>query len=168
MRRFFHKRIVEPVVTLLKQGITPESIALSLACGAIIGIFPVLGTTTILCTAAALALRLNLVAVHTVHFLMTPVQLLLIIPFVRVGEALLHAPQQPLSIPAGLALLSHGVFHAVTLLWTAIVHAVVGWLALGPVALYLMYRLLRPVLIRASERLAAQSRTPPPAVESTP
>jgi uncharacterized protein (DUF2062 family) len=48
-------RIVDPIVTLLKQGITPESIALSLACGTIIGVFPVFGTTIVLCTAAALA-----------------------------------------------------------------------------------------------------------------
>lgn len=168
MREFFHKRIIDPIVTLLKQGITPQSIALSLACGAIIGIFPVLGTTTILCTAAALALRLNLVAVHTVHFLMTPVQLLLIIPFVRVGEALVDAPQQPVSISAGLALLSHGVFHAVTLLWTAIVHAVVGWLVLGPITLYLVYRLLRPVLTRAAERVALRSRAAPQTLQSAP
>ncbi len=163
MREFFRRRIVGPIVTLLKQGITPESIALSLACGAIIGIFPVLGTTAVLCTAAALALRLNLVAVQAVHILMTPVQLLLIIPFVRVGEALMHAPKQPLSIAAGQALLSHGAFHAVTLLWSAIVHAVVGWLALGPITLYLLYRLLRPVLIRARERVARRSQIPPPA-----
>lgn len=167
MRAFFRKRIVDPIVALLKQGITPERIALSLACGTIIGIFPVFGTTTFLCTAAALALRLNLVAVHAVHFLMTPVQLLLIIPFARVGEMLMHAPKQPLSIAAGKALLSHGAFHAVTLLWTAIVHAVIGWLALGPLALYLLYRLLRPVLTRAAERMARRSQTPP-ALKSAP
>jgi hypothetical protein len=89
------------------------------------------------------------------------VQLLLIIPFVRVGEALVHAPKQALSISAGLALLSHGVFHAVTLLWTAIVHAVLGWFLLGPITLYLVYRLLRPVLTRAAERVAMRSGPAP-------
>ncbi|MEQ1352439.1 MAG: hypothetical protein ABLT11_00385 [Candidatus Acidiferrum sp.] len=40
---FFHRKIVRPVVDLLRQGITPEKIALSIACGLILGIFPALG-----------------------------------------------------------------------------------------------------------------------------
>ena len=161
MKRFFYRRIVEPVLALLRQGVTPQSIALGLACGTVIGVFPVLGTTTILCTLAALALRLNLVAVHMVHFLMTPVQLVLIIPFVRVGEALIGAPAEPLSIAAGLELISQGPWHAAVILWSAIVHAVIGWLAIGPLALYLLYRLLRPLLVRAARRLEVA----PPAAE---
>lgn len=153
MKAWFHKRIVAPVLALLRQGVSPDQVALALACGAIIGVFPVFGTTTVLCTLAALALRLNLVAVHVVHVAMTPVQLLLMIPFVRVGETVLQAPRQPLSIGAGLELLSHGVWHAVVLLWSAIVHAVLGWILLGPLAIYLLFLLLRPLLARAARRL---------------
>jgi len=150
MKQFFYRRIAEPVLGLLRQGVAPQSIALGLACGAVIGVFPVLGTTTVLCTLAAIALRLNLVAVQTVHLLMTPVQVLLIIPFVRVGETLVGAPAEPLSISAGFELFSHGAWHATTILGSAIVHAVIGWLALGPLTLYLLYRLLRPILERAA------------------
>ncbi len=156
MKAWFVKRIVGPVFALLRQGVAPERIALGLACGAIIGVFPVLGTTTVLCTLVALALRLNLVAVHAVHFAMTPVQLLLIIPFVRVGEAVAEAPRQPLSITAGLELISHGAWHATVVLWGAIVHAVIGWLLLGPLALFLLYVVLRRVIVRAARRTVVQ------------
>jgi uncharacterized protein (DUF2062 family) len=53
-RGFFHRRIVAPILALLTQGITPEKIALSLALGIVLGVFPVLGSTTVLCAAAAL------------------------------------------------------------------------------------------------------------------
>jgi uncharacterized protein (DUF2062 family) len=61
-----------PIVDLLRQGITPEKIALSIALGAVLGIFPVLGSTTILCAAAAFVLRLNLSAIQIVNFLIYP------------------------------------------------------------------------------------------------
>lgn len=150
MREFFRRRILIPLRTLLVQGVTPEKIAMSIAIGLIVGIFPVMGTTTVLCTAAAAALRLNMVAVHTVHYAMTPVQLLLIIPFVRVGEHVVGAEPQPLTISEGMALLAQGVVHAVVTLWSAIVHAIVGWIVIGPLAIALCYYVFRWILLRTS------------------
>lgn len=159
MIAFLRRRFVDPVVGLLKAGITPGRIALSLAFGIVLGIFPVLGTTTILVTLAAIIWRLNLAAIHAVHYAVTPLQILLIIPFVRVGEHLIDSPAQPLSIEAGLALIAESASHAVVVLWDAIVHAMIGWLAIGPIAIYVLYRALVPLLERAARRL----RTPVPA-----
>jgi uncharacterized protein (DUF2062 family) len=150
MKNLLRRTLVDPIVSLLSQGITPRHIALSLAFGIVLGIFPVLGTTTVLCTVAALAWRLNMVAIHTVHFAIMPVQLLLIIPFVRLGEHIVKAPPQPLSMDAGMALIAASVMHAIVVLWDAIVHAMLGWLAIGPIAIYLLYRVLRPLLERAA------------------
>jgi uncharacterized protein (DUF2062 family) len=69
MKQFLHKRLVRPILHLLTQGITPEKIALSLAFGIMLGVFPVMGTTTVLCLIAALLFRLNLAAVQFVNFL---------------------------------------------------------------------------------------------------
>ena len=66
---FFHRRVVAPIVALLTQGITPGKIALSLAFGITLGVFPVLGTTTLLCVAAALMFGLNLPAIQLVNWL---------------------------------------------------------------------------------------------------
>ena len=148
MGKFLRKRLLDPIVTLLTQGVTPEKIALSITIGAIVGVFPVMGTTTILCTAAAAVLRLNLVAVHTIHYAMTPVQILLIIPFVRVGERLVGAAHQPLSITESMALIKQGALHAAIVLWDATVHAMLGWLVIGPAAIVLCYGLARWVLVR--------------------
>lgn len=146
MKAFLQRRLIGPVKALLTQGMSPRLLALSLATGAIVGVFPVLGTTTVLCTLAAALLRLNLVAVQTVHFLLTPVQLLLIIPFVRVGEHLLGATPQPLSIAAGLDLIAQGALQAALVLKDAIFHAVLGWLLIGPAMLVLIAMVLTRVL----------------------
>ena len=63
---FSYRRLVRPILRLLRQGVTPEKIALSLALGAVLGVFPVLGSTTALCTLAAITLRLNLPAISCV------------------------------------------------------------------------------------------------------
>lgn len=150
MKAWIRRRIVDPLLALLKQGITPSALALSVACGIGVGIFPVLGVSTILLTAIALALRLNLPAIQLVNYLVSPLQLLLIIPFVRVGEWLLRAPRQPLSISAGMALLSQGVLNAVHQLWDAIVHAAIGWMLLGPPLIYILYRTFNVIFRRAA------------------
>jgi uncharacterized protein (DUF2062 family) len=147
------RRCLDPIVALLTQGTTPEKIALSIAVGGVVGVFPVLGTTTVLCTLAAALLRLNLLAVQTVHFAVTPAQLLLIIPFVRVGEHAIGSDRQPLSIGDGLALIADGALRAVTVLWDAILHALLGWLLVGPLTLAVLYVVLRPILTRAAARL---------------
>ena len=148
MPNLWRRWLIDPLAALLKQGITPQKLALSVAIGSIVGIFPVLGTTTVLCTLAATTLRLNLIAVHTVHYAMTPLQILLIIPFVRVGENLLGAAPQPLSVSEGMELIAQGALQAVVVLWDAIIHAVIGWLAIGPLAIGLFYLGARYLLAR--------------------
>jgi len=157
MKDFFARRLVQPVMLLLTQGMSPRLLALSIATGAIVGIFPVLGTTTILCTMAAAVMRLNLVAVQTVHFVLTPVQVALIIPFVRVGETVLGRPPQPLSVEAGFDLITQGAVHAITVLWDAILHAVLGWVLLGPALLVVLFLVLSRVL-SAKQRELGEAR----------
>jgi uncharacterized protein (DUF2062 family) len=160
-RAFMKRRLVDPILELLRQGVTPEKIAMSLAFGLGFGIFPVLGVSTILCTIVAVVLRLNLPAIQLVNYLAAPIQIALIIPFVRVGEHLLQLAPQPLSISAGFKLMAIGVVHAVTVLWDAIVHAALGWIVIGPLLIYVLYRIFRPILIHAAQIRLPASRSAP-------
>ena len=67
-------------------GLSPETTALILAIGIVLGVFPVYGAPTILCTVAAMALRLNLPAIQIVNQICSPLQLALLIPLGRAGE----------------------------------------------------------------------------------
>lgn len=147
------RRLLDPILGLLKQGLAPRELALCLALGTGIGLFPVLGVSTPMLALIALVQRLNLAAIQLVNYLIYPLQLLLIIPFVRLGEAITGAPRQPLTIEAGLALMAQGVWHAVVTLWDAIIHAALGWAIIVPLGIYALYRLLVPVLARAARGL---------------
>lgn len=119
----------------LRQGISPRKLALTLALGFAIGCIPVLGLPTLLCAALALALRLNLPAIQAANYLAMPLQLVLIVPFVRLGE-LLFASSGTTLVPAGpfqlepYSLLAH--FGALA------GHALLAWLLVAGPAVALM------------------------------
>jgi uncharacterized protein (DUF2062 family) len=71
--------------TWLRQGISPQRLALTMALGFAIGCMPVLGVTTTLCVFVALALRLNFPVIQAANWAAAPLQLVLIVPFVRLG-----------------------------------------------------------------------------------
>jgi uncharacterized protein (DUF2062 family) len=156
VKNWLRIKLLDPLFALLKQGIAADKLALSVAIGIVVGNVPILGVSTVLCAIIALALRLNLAAIQLIQAAMAPTQIVLIIPFVRLGEWIMRAPPQPLSIKAGMALLAHGAGHAIIVLWDAIVHAAVAWILVAPFAVLVIYKLLTPVFVRAAQRL-----TPP-------
>lgn len=131
---------------------SPERLALCVAIGIVVGNIPILGVSTLLCAAIALLFRLNLPAIQLAQWAMAPIQLLLIIPFVRLGEWLLHAPHQAVSIKEGMALVAQGIGHAIGVLWDAIVHASFAWIVIAPFATYLLYKILCAVFGQVAAR----------------
>jgi uncharacterized protein (DUF2062 family) len=156
---FFRRRIARPILELLRQGVTPEKMALSLALGVALGVFPVLGTTTALCALAALILRLNLPAIQIVNYFVYPAQIALLIPFFRMGEKLFRAPHLPLSVAQILAAVHASFWDATRFLWTTIWHAAVVWCLLAPLFVALAYVALVPILRRAVRRTSKERAT---------
>jgi uncharacterized protein (DUF2062 family) len=146
MHDFLRRRLITPLLALLADGVTPRKLALSLALGIVIGLVPILGISTALCALVALVLRLNMPAIQLVNYLLTPLQLLLIIPLLRLGEWLAQAPRFPVTLESGLASLSGGVFDAVRTLATAIAHAALGWIVIAPLAAFVLFRIFEPTL----------------------
>ena len=149
------RKIVNPILDLLRQGITPEKIALSIALGFTLGVTPALGSTTILCFLAAVLLRLNLPAIQLVNYLVYPLQFVLLVPFIRYGEWIFAAPPVRITLSEIAGLIRADVWNAIMTLWTATVHALVAWLALGSLASAVIYALVAPLLRRLSQSLRA-------------
>lgn len=74
----------------LKQGTTPKKLAITCALGAVIGIFPIMGTTTLLCLALAILFRLNIPVIQLANYLVTALQVILIFPFIKTGIYVFH------------------------------------------------------------------------------
>ncbi len=143
MKGWLRGRILDPLQRLLQQGVSPERLALCVAIGVVVGNIPILGISTLLCAAIALLFRLNLPAMQIVQAAMAPTQLLLIIPFVRLGEWLLRAPPLP-----------QGGARPIVVLWDAAVDAGFAWILVAPVATFLIYKMLAPAFDRAARQIS--------------
>ncbi len=139
----------------LSQGISPRRLALTLALGLAIGCIPVFGIPTLVCAALAFGLRLNLPAIQAANYAVMPLQFLLIVPFVRLGNwlfasgqiqaarasALAHA--SPLSVIQGFAALA--------------AQALLAWLIFAVPTVILLTAAFTPLLRRVPAIAAAQA-----------
>jgi uncharacterized protein (DUF2062 family) len=150
---WIQRKLITPIFELLRQGITPEKIALSIAFGAVLGSMPFIGVTTTLCFVVALLFRLNPVAIQLVNYLMYPVQLVLFVPFIRAGEKVFHAHRLAISVAQLEQLIHTNTVQAIRILWTALWHAVIVWAVVAPLAILVIYTALTPVMRHTASRL---------------
>lgn len=145
---WWRRRVVDPLLILLKQGLSPQKLALTIALGVTLGVTPVLGSTGLLCTLAALVFRLNLPAIQLVNWLVYPLQLALLVPLLQAGARLFGQNSGDFSLSVILHLIRTDALRAIAVLWTATLHALLVWLAAGLVATGLLYLALVPILKR--------------------
>ena len=137
----------------IRQGLSPHEIALTLAVGLCLSVSPALGTTTMFCAIAAVVLRLNQPLIQLVNVLVYPLQLLLLVPFLRTGELLFGAPHTPLAPAKIVAMGTVDLFGTIAAFWTVGWHGTVVWALVSPPAGLLVYAIARPSLERLARRL---------------
>ena len=134
------------LISFLTMGITPERLALCIGLGIAFGLVPALGTTTLLCTLAAFLFRLNLPAIQLVNLFVYPLQLALLIPFIRAGEWLFGAKSLNLSLQSIQGMLKADLWEAMINLWSTTMRALAVWLLVAPVIVALVYLAMAPLL----------------------
>lgn len=149
--------MVQPVLNLLRQGMTPHKLAVTVALGSVVGILPALGVTTVMGTALAARFRLNIAATVLVSYLVHPLQLLLIIPFIKAGIFMFGLDDLKLSLDEMIAMFKMDWLGALNKLWIANLAAISAWAILAiPVGLVLYFALL-PILRRVLPKPAPQA-----------
>lgn len=131
--------VAKRLIHWLKEGSSPEKLALSIALGVVIGTFPLFGIPTLLCGLAAAVWRLNFPVLQLVNSLMYPVQIALLWPFAWFGGVLF------------------GVHHRWTTLagaFAVALHSAVAWLCFAIPAALIIYAAARRVLLRYRCRMA--------------
>lgn len=149
---FSTRRVAALVARQLTQGVTPERLALTIALGLVIGVFPVLGATTVLCGIAAAALGLNQPVIQLANYVAYPAQLVGLIPFYRAGETLFHRPHLPLSIPLLVERFRGNTGKFFADFGVIAVDGIVVWCLVAPFVAAAVYYLLRPSLRRLARR----------------
>jgi uncharacterized protein (DUF2062 family) len=143
---------------LLRQGISPAKLALSVALGCVMGVLPLLGVTTALCTVIAIPLRLNLVAIQAANWLVYPLQIALLVPFMRWGERLFRQTPLPLAPSELVAMVKADAWGSFQFLWATTLHALVVWSLLAIPATFLLHLILTRIFtLTIARRLQTDS-----------
>lgn len=150
IKQFFSRTLIQPLLNFLRQGLTPEKLSLCVVLGFTLGTFPVLGSTTLLCTAAAFAFRLNLPAILLINYFAYPMQLLLFIPFIQAGELLFQQTHVPLDLSQIFSMLIADMPGTIKSLWWTNMRGVVAWFLFAVPVGISAYFVLVPVFSRLS------------------
>jgi uncharacterized protein (DUF2062 family) len=151
----FHRIANRNATLWLNQGVSPRRLALTLALGFAVGCIPLVGIPTVLCAALALALRLNLPAIQAANYAAMPLQLALIVPFVRLGGWLIsgHAARSA----DARSLLHLPMLHLAAWMSGIAGQALLAWLLVAAPAVALMTFGLTRMLRRIPALNAAQA-----------
>jgi uncharacterized protein (DUF2062 family) len=76
------------IKNLFAQGVSPKKLALTISLGIFIGTVPVLWGSTLICAVLAVVFRLNQPSIQAANYLVYPLQIVLIVPFYRIGAVI--------------------------------------------------------------------------------
>lgn len=158
---WLRRRVVGPLALMLRHGSTPERVAISLALGAALGLFPILGTSTLLCFAAAVLFRLNHPAIQLANYLMYPFQIPLILVYVRFGETLASSPPMPFDPRVLAVTLRADPTALIARFGLTAGHAVLGWAAAAPFLIGALYAAALPLMRKLGAQWSLSPRPGP-------
>jgi hypothetical protein len=143
--RRFRSDVRDPLLAVLQRGAEPKTLAMSGALGITLGIFPIVGVTAFMCACAIAILgpRCNAPTMMIANLMVTPVELSLVVPFLRLGEKVVGGKHLLLSKDAFWRVLT---FQASWDVVQGIFHAFVGWAIAAPFIVACLYALLLPLM----------------------
>ncbi|MEJ6604105.1 MAG: DUF2062 domain-containing protein [Verrucomicrobiia bacterium] len=148
-RGFWQRRLVDPIARQLTQGVTPGKITFTLSLGTVCSMFPFLGFTWLLNLSVGLPLRLNQPIMQTLNQLLTPVHLVMILVYVRVGEWIWGASEHRFSVIEMVQSFTElSVAEFLSRFGWAGIHAFTAWSLTGPLLFGALYLILKPIISR--------------------
>lgn len=159
MKAFLKRKIVDPILAFLKQGVTPSKLAWAISLGIVLATMPVFGSGTLLCLLAIWLFRLNPGAVLLVNQVAYPLQFILYFPFIRAGEGLFQAEKLPLSISQIFTLFKDDLGNAISVLWWSTLYGIVAWMIIMIPIAFLLHGVFKRIFSRIQSRSVTTNTT---------
>lgn len=141
------KRWYKKTKAVFSQGLTPWEMALSIVLGAFWGVIPLIGIATPAITFSAIYFRLNLPLALFMTYAVSPLHVLLFLPFIYAGEAIVGAEHLPITFERVQSAFQEDFMAALSDLSLQLGHGLVGWITIGiPVSIalfFLIYYILK-------------------------
>lgn len=143
---WWRRWLVEPVKNQLTRGMSAEKISWTIALGLVLGVFPVMGTTSLVCLLVGWLLDLNQPLLLVFKTVVYPLHLALILVFIHLGERLWGSSLITFSVPELMVKFNQDPLQFGRDFGLAALQAVSAWLLIAPVAVLLIrWAVLPPV-----------------------
>ena len=156
-RLCWRRWIADPAARQLTQGVDPRRLALTLAVGSALSLFPLFGTTALLCGLAGLALGLNQPIIQAVNAGCNLIWVPFLVGFIRLGDHCTGVRSAGLDLPAMLALSRRDPAQFFRRCDVTVRHALLGWVIVIPFWIPVVYGAALP-LLQAAARGALKRR----------
>lgn len=158
---FWQRRVRGPLLALLTQGATPEKLASGIAWAFVCSLFPFLGFTTGLNAAVAFWRGLNQPLMQAVNYALSPLHLVMILVYVRLGELVWGATDEHFSVSDMLTSFRDlGIGEFLQKFAWAGAHAFTAWALTAPLLYWATYYAARPALRRLAHLLPTRPTAP--------
>lgn len=122
------KTLKNKITALFKQGLTPIQLSQSIIVSGALSIIPILGVSTFILTTLSIKKKLNLPIMIAISYLMWPIQILLIIPFIRIGEFIFSVPSTHHTAEEIISSFQNDFFQTLSYLSFELLCGLGGWL----------------------------------------
>jgi uncharacterized protein (DUF2062 family) len=151
--KFWRRWLIDPIHQQLTQGVSPEKIALTLALGSALALFPILGTTTLLCLGAGIVLSLNQPILQAINALCGFIWIPLLVAFVHLGDVLTGSSSSGVNVSKMFSLFRQHPGEFFQKFGVTALHGILGWTVAAPLWIPLVYFAARVPLRAAAHRL---------------
>ena len=149
----FRRWVMGPIIRQLTQGTSPHKVAQAIAFGITLGIFPIIGTTTLLSLMVGIPLQLNQPILQAIKTFAVPLQWALILGFYRLGEALFQATPVSLSIPTMMSEFTAAPGSFFIKYGMTALYGVTVWCLLAPLLIAAIHFTSKPLISKMAKQL---------------
>ena len=123
----YSSKVISPIIEYLKQGASPQKLSLTIVLGFSLGIIPFLGVNTAICFLLSIAFRLNVVVIQLINYIVFPLQIILLVPFFKMGELIFGISGKKLVLNTFSSLFSKQWHESLVLILSANFRALLIW-----------------------------------------
>jgi uncharacterized protein (DUF2062 family) len=138
-RNQYSKRVLIPVSNIRKQGFSSETLAFSIAIGVVGGAFPAIGFASYICLLMTLLLRQNIIIVQVVNWLVYPIQILLLIPFMKLGHSIFAGGDVVITLHQVTVAFQVGIMNGFREIGIISLYGIIAWAACAIPSMFILY-----------------------------
>ena len=149
--------VIQKAKDSLRKGLSKRKVIYSISVGLTGGLFPVIGTTTVLCLGLTFLFRANHALVQLVNWLIYPLQLLFMLPFMKLGSEVFGGPEFHLTLNQVREAFESGFFRGLEVIGIVHLYGIAAWLVLM-IPLFLLSILLLNLFYEQVKRVIVNLR----------